>query len=132
MSVPVAVEELADAVARFGPVAYLLTTGEDGRPHATHADVSVDGSTVSCGIGRKTARNAAAQPLVSFVWPPVEKGGYSLIVDGSIEVTGSPGEDAVGTTTVTSAILHRPAAGPSVPRADGSCDADCADVDLPS
>lgn len=129
MSVPVAVEDLAEAVAQFGPVVYLLTTGEDGRPHATHADISVEGAVLTCGIGRRTARNGAAQPLVSLVWPPVEPGGYSLIVDGEIAVTGTPGDDAVGTVTATNAVLHRPASG-AAPAADAACDADCVDVEI--
>ncbi len=131
MSVPVAVEELAEAVARFGPVVYLLTTGEDGRPHATHADVAVDAGVVTCGLGRRTARNGLAQPLVSLVWPPVEEGGYSLIVDGTISVSGEPGVDAMGTVTATNAVLHRPATGAPAAK-DSSCEADCLDVEISS
>lgn len=130
MSVPVPVEELEDAVARFGPVVYLLTTGDDGRPHATHADVTVDGSTIRCGLGRRTAANAAARSLVSMVWPPVEEGGYSLIVDGEIAVEGTPGTDAVGVVKVTNGVLHRPAVEPGAGSAD--CAADCAPVEVPS
>lgn len=126
MSVPVPVVELADAIARYGPVAYLLTTGDDLRPHATHVVVEVDGATIRCGIGRRTARNAAARTAVSLLWSPDEDGGYSLIVDGDIEVTGTPGEDAAGVITVTHAILHRTASAP----ADGQGAGDCKPVDL--
>jgi hypothetical protein len=129
MSVPVSVEELAEAVAGFGPVTYLLTTGDDDRPHATHAVVTVSGGVLSCGLGRRTARNALARPNVSVLWPPVEEGGYSLIVDGAITVSGTPGEDAVGTVAVSSAILHRPATGEPAPGA--ACAADCVDVEVP-
>lgn len=131
MSVPVPVEELADAVTKFGPVTYLLTTGDDQRPHATHAVVTVAGNELSCGLGRRTARNAAARPNVSVLWPPVEEGGYSLIVDGEITVSGTPGEDAVGTVKVASAILHRPATGEPAPSGAADCDADCVEVEVP-
>ena len=126
MSVPVPVEELADAVARYGPVAYLLTTGDDMRPHATHVVVEVDGGTIRCGIGRRTARNAAERSAISLLWSPNEEGDYSLIVDGDIEVTGTPGEDAAGVITVTHAILHRTASAPT----EGDCDSDCKPVDI--
>lgn len=128
MSVPVPVEELHDAVDRYGPVAYLLTTGDDLRPHATHVVVEVEGATIRCGIGRRTARNAAARSAVSLLWSPDQAGDYSLIVDGDIEVTGTPGEDAAGVITVTHAILHRTATAPTA----GDCDSDCKPVDLPS
>ncbi len=128
MSVPVPVEELHHAVDRYGPVAYLLTTGDDLRPHATHVVVEVDGSTIRCGIGRRTARNATAHPAVSLLWSPDDIGDYSLIVDGDIEVTGTPGEDAAGVITVSHAILHRTASAPT----DGACDSDCKPVDVTS
>lgn len=129
MSVPVPVEELADAARRFGPCVFLLTTSDDHRPHATHASVTVAGAQVSCGVGRRTARNAMERPLVSLLWPPVEDGGYSLIVDGAITIAGTPGDDAVATIDVSNAVLHRPATGEAAPGA--GCAADCVDVDVP-
>ena len=122
MSVPVSVEELGEAVARFGLATYLLTTGEDLRPHATSVDVELSDGQLCCGLGRRTARNATERPNVSFLWPPAEPGGYSLIVDGDIAVRGTPGEDAVGVVSVTHAVLHRPA------ETGGS---DCRPIELP-
>ncbi len=109
MSIPVPVKELAEAVGRYGPAAFLLTGSDDSRPHVTHVAVTVDGASITCELGRKAARNSMARSLVSLLWPPVEAGGYSLIVDGEISVSGTPGEDAVGTIVATNAVLHRPA-----------------------
>ena len=108
MSIPVEVEALSETVARYGPETFLLTTGADGRPHATHVVVEIDGAILRCGIGRRTARNATEQPLVSFLWPPAEPGGYSLIVDGEIVIERAD-EERVGAITATKAVLHRPA-----------------------
>lgn len=129
MSVPVPVEELADAAGRFGPVVFLLTTSDDHRPHATHASVVISGAEVNCGVGRRTARNGLERPLVSLLWPPAKDGGYSLIADGAITIVGTPGEDAVATIVVSNAVLHRPATGSATPGA--GCEADCVDVEVP-
>lgn len=126
MSVPVAIEELGDAIARYGPVAYLLTTSDDLRPHATHVVVELDGSTLRCGVGRRSARNGLERTAVSVLWSPNEAGDYSLIVDGDISIEGTPGEDATAAISVTHAILHRTASGPT----EGDCDSDCKPIDL--
>lgn len=131
MSIPVEVEELADTVERYGPACFLMTTSDDGRPHATHVGVTVDGAAITCELGRRTARNGLARPLVSFLWPPHEPGGYSLIVDGEIAVSGTPGDDAVGTITATKAVLHRPAPVDEA-AADAACGSDCLTVEIPA
>lgn len=128
MSIPVEATELADAAEPF-TVCYLLTTGDDHRPHATHVRATIDGASITCGLGRRTARNALARPEVSLLWPPHEPGGYSLIADGTIAVHGTPGDDATGVVTVANAVLHRPAT-PDSPPAEG-CAADCAPVTVP-
>jgi len=123
MSVKVELGELAGALADFD-VAYLVTVSDEARSHVlsvwpemTAAGILVD------GVGRHTQANAAAHPDVTLVFPPVERGGYTLLVDGTATVDG---------TTVTiapaKAILHRPAAGPDGRRA-GS---DCVDVGVTS
>ncbi len=128
MSIPVAVEALSEAAARYGPETFLLTTGADGRPHATHVVVEIDGATLRCGIGHRTARNAAEHPLVSFLWPPTEPGGYSLIVDGEILIEHAD-DEPVGTVTATKAVLHRPAL--SAVTEDASCGSDCVRIEVP-
>ncbi|MFN3219753.1 MAG: hypothetical protein ACE367_24975 [Acidimicrobiales bacterium] len=130
MSIPVEVEALPETIARYGPATFLLTTSDDGRPHATHVVVEVDGPRLRCPLGRRTARNGTAQPLVSLLWPPNEPGGYSLIVDGEIAVEPAVGEgDAHGVVTATKAVLHRPA--PVEGAEDAACGSDCLTIDIP-
>ncbi|MEO1063246.1 MAG: hypothetical protein AAFZ07_17670 [Actinomycetota bacterium] len=126
MSIPVDLDALADTIAERGPVAFFLTGGPDGRPHATHATVELDGGVLRVGAGRKTARNATDRPAVSFLWPPAEEGGYSLIVDGDAVVEGDEGE-RVAVVTPSFAVLHRPAdhTAPPADAADGACESDC-------
>ncbi len=108
MSIRVPLDEVAATVHTYGTKPFLLTTSDDGRPHATHVTVTVDGAVLQCGLGRRTAQNAAARDKVSLLWPPREPSGDSLIVDGDIVVSGDPGSEVVGIITATSAILHRP------------------------
>lgn len=124
MSIPVDLTGLAEAIAERGPVAYFLTGGPDGRPHATHATVAVADGVIRIPAGRKTARNAGDRPAVSLLWPPSEAGGYSLIVDGDAVVEGTADEDAVAVVTPTFAVLHRPA-DHTRPAAGGACGSDC-------
>jgi hypothetical protein len=108
MSVPVDVTDLAAHVADRGVVAYLLTTGDDGRPHATALALALDGATFTCDAGNRTAANAAARPNVSLLWPARTDDDFSLIVDGDARVTGN-GPDRRVSVTATRAVLHRPA-----------------------
>ena len=129
-SSPMSNRGVPETIARYGPASFLLTTSDDDRPHATHVVVSVDGAAITCELGRKTARNGVARPRVSLLWPPIEAGGYSLIVDGEIAVAGTPGEDAVGTVTATRAVLHRPAPVDDA-AADAACGSDCLEIEIP-
>ena len=58
---------------------------------------------------------------------PREPGGYSLIVDGRAEATGSDGETARFGVVPTRALLHREAASPD--SANG-CLHDCVESSL--
>lgn len=130
MSVPVPVEELAETVARYGYATMLLTVNSEPRSHATNVIVTVDGATVTCGVGRKTTRNLVEHPLVSFMWSPIEEGGYTLIADGEaiVEPAGDD-EGGTATITITKAILHRPATPATEP--DAACGSDCLTIDVP-
>ena len=101
-------EKLRDAVERFGRLAYLVTTGADGRPHAVsvHLEVTADGA-LAFRAGRRTSANAAERSLVCVLWSPVDEEGFSLIVDGTAAVDG----DLV-TVRPETAVLHRQAAAP--------------------
>lgn len=108
MSVPVALESLAEEITRSGDVVFLLTvSGEGPSTHAVSASVAWDGDALVVGAGRTTARNVTAAPAVTLLWPRSGE-DYSLIVDGSGVVDG----DLVRVTP-TRAILHRSVLAPA-------------------
>ena len=102
MSVAVALEELREQVARFGPSPYFLTVSDDGRPHATSVSVGWAGDQLRVEVGRRSAANAEARPDVTLLWAPVDDERFSLIVDGGAVVDGQ-----TVTITPAKAILHR-------------------------
>ena len=111
MSVPVALDELAETVARFGANGFLMSAGGDGRPRINHVPMRCEGNVVHTMVGRGTAAALAERRLVSCLWPAPD-GELSLIADGEAEVVpgGEPGPDGrvPATVTVTWAVLHRP------------------------
>lgn len=121
MSVPVDLDQLADALADF-TFAYLITVGDDFRAHAVAVDpVLTDGVFEIGSAGRSTRRNTAAHADVTLVWPPAEPGGYSLIVDGR----GTVASDEAPLVVVPGrAVLHRKATADSPPSRTG-CTDDC-------
>jgi hypothetical protein len=123
MSIPVALERLADETRRFALAPYLLTVSEDARPHAVAVTVSWEGAALAMEVGKRSASNATARPQVSLLWPPDEPGGYSLIVDGTA-ASASDGTRVI--ITPTRAVLHRPAATPDA--AKPGCSADCVPI----
>lgn len=107
MSLSVDVERVQAEAAQRGPGAFLLTVSEDGRPHVVAVTVRWDDGSLVMGAGRSSAKNAAARPGVTVLWPPAEPGDYSLIVDGDAVV--EPRDDgATVRIAEMSAVLHRP------------------------
>jgi hypothetical protein len=121
MSVPVDLKQLAEALADFA-FAYLITVGDDFRPHAVAVDPVLAGGVFEVSqVGRSTRRNVTAHDDVTLVWPPAEVGGYSLIVDGR----GSFASDEALLVVVPGrAVLHRKATPDSPPSRTG-CTDDC-------
>ncbi|WP_236994382.1 pyridoxamine 5'-phosphate oxidase family protein [Methylomicrobium sp. RS1] len=115
-------DQLREESARFGIHPYLLTTGDDGRPHAVAVSIEWQGDRILISTGTRSTANVAARPLLSLLWPPTEAGGYSLIVDGDGGVIGS-GPDARILVTPTRGVLHRP--GTSSASAARGCGSDC-------
>lgn len=111
MSVPVELEELAARISERSMDPYLLTSDDDGRPHATAIALRWDDARLVGPCGRSSGRNAGARPGVSVLWPPEVVGGYSLIVDADATVEESGGARLVRLAP-THAILHRPAEVP--------------------
>jgi hypothetical protein len=127
MSIRVDLSELAAALGEFD-YGYLLTVGDDGRAHAVSVTPSVDAGGLRVGdLGRRTVSNLSARANISFVFPPREVGGYSLIVDGDARLDG----DAV-LVSPTAAVLHRPAPIGAEPPAAGACGADCQPISVTS
>ena len=120
MSVAVELDRLREETARYGTTAYLLTTGDDGRPHAVAAAVRWEGDRLMLTAGNRTRRNVEARPLVSLLWPPSEPGGYTLIVDAEATVV----DDGVSALP-SRGVLHRP--GPAPPDRP-SCTSDCVPI----
>lgn len=122
MSIPVAIDDLAAATGEYG-WAYLLTVRDDLRPHIVAVTPSWEGDRLTMRVGSGTARNAAQRPSVSLCYPPVDAGGYSLIVDGEASVE----HDAIVRFAPSGAVLHRPAPDGFTGSATG-CGNDCEPV----
>ncbi|SPM29117.1 hypothetical protein [Mycobacterium terramassiliense] len=115
-------ERLAAALPDF-PFAYLITVGDDHRPHTVTVEPRMDEATLDVGlIGGRTRENLARRGEVTLLWPPREPGGYSLIVDGRAEVTDAPGETVRLGVVPERALLHREADSPSAAK---GCLHDC-------
>lgn len=119
MSIPVEPERLRAETDRYGRFPYVLTVTPDRCPQAVSAVVTWRGDTLTAEVGARTAANVAGRPEVSLLWPPPERGGYSLIVDGTAEV-----EDGALRLTPVTAVLHRPALL-GVEAREGACSSDC-------
>ncbi len=121
MSIPVPLDGLRAAVAERGTSAYLLTTADDGRPHAVHLPFAWDGDRLVAEVGKRTAGNAAARPGVSVLYAVRTADDTSLIVDGTAVVEEGGAKPRV-LVTPTKAVLHRAAAAPDPAAA---CAHDC-------
>ncbi len=121
MSIPVAIDDLAAATDKYG-WAYFLTVRDDLRPHIVAVSPVWDGLELVLEVGRGTASNARQRPAVTLCYPPIEPGGYSLIVDGNASVV----DDGIRFTP-SGAVLHRPAASGFVGSSTG-CGNDCEPV----
>lgn len=125
MSIPVALPELGQAMARYR-FAYLLTASAKGAPHATATAVTLQGGVLHIvGIGRRTRANIEREPAVALVWPPLSPDEHSLIVEGTAALEGEGLR-----VTPTRAVLHRSAPAPT-PAAPGACGSDCVELNLP-
>ena len=114
--------ELQSALENFGPNAYLLTVSASG-PHTSHVEVSVDSGALSCALSRTAAQNVRGNANVSLLWPPKEPGGYSIIVNGVLDLQDD--QQPHGRIAVSKSVLHRPGQ-PTGPQSDAAaCSSDC-------
>ena len=122
MSIPVAIADLVAKTGEFG-WAYLLTVGDDQRPRIVAVAPSWGDQILAMQVGHRTAQNVSARPAVSICYPPIEDGGYSLIVDGQASLVGELDVHFAP----SKAVLHRPApVGFEEPAA--GCGSDCVPV----
>ncbi len=125
-------KRLAGALPDF-PFAYLITVDDGYRVHTVTVEPVLRGAILEVGlIGGRTRSNLHHHRDVTLLWPPAEPGGYSLIVDGTAELsedTENSGETARCGVVPTRALLHREADSPSVAR---GCLHDCDVFSLPA
>lgn len=113
MSIPVELGELAEQIAKYGRLAYLITVSESGLPHAVSVGVTWDEDTLVAGAGRRTAENVAHRPDVTLLWPAPSQQPYCLITDGRASARLDAETLAIQPVR---AVLHRVAeADPEVP-----------------
>lgn len=107
---------LTAALADFDQ-AYLVTVGDNGRPHVVAVEPVFTAGAFDVGaVGDHTAANLADHPDVTLLWPATEPGGYALMVDGAAQAN-----PAATLVVPTKALLHRRAAAGS----PGDCLHDC-------
>lgn len=120
---------LADALADY-PYAYLITVDNGYRVHTVTVEPQLREATLDVGlIGGRTRNNLAQRADVTLLWPPAEPGGYSLIVDGTAELSEAGAETARLTVVPTRALLHRDADSPDAAK---GCLHDCVVFSLPA
>ena len=107
MSVAVELERLQERIDEYGAVAFVVTVGDDGRPHVVSSAVTFSDDAVTAGSGRTTSTNAGQHPDVTLVWPQRPGDDYCLIVDGIATV----GDGSISVAPVR-AVLHRVAGAP--------------------
>jgi hypothetical protein len=117
MSVAVALERVREAISETDRAPYLITVSDDDRSHTVAVAYAWDDDELVIAAGSRTLANARARPLATLLWPPQDRGGYSLIVDASVTDT----TDATVRLQPTRAVLHRPADAPT----GTGCTADC-------
>lgn len=112
---------LHEAIAEYVADAYLLTMSTDG-PHTSHVSVAQDGKCLTCALSKSAARNIDDQPNVSLLWPPLEKGGYSIVINARAAKTEAD-YGPVARLELTKAVFHRP--GTRTEPGEGPCPSDC-------
>lgn len=95
-------------------VAYLLTVGDDYRVHTVTVEPVLRDHVLDVGlINGRTRQNLTDRTAATLLWPPLQPGGYALIVDGHAELAEGEDEAVQLTVLPTRALLHRKADSPT-------------------
>ncbi len=119
MSVKVDLDQLADALTDY-TFAYLVTVDDGYKAHTVAVDPVLADGVIDVGpVGGSTRRNLTAHSDVTLVWPPAQRGGYTLIVDGK----GRPAEadSACGSCPAARSCIGRRLRGRTKPGCKDDC-----------
>ena len=119
-------ETLHDVMNDYGADAYLLTVGTNG-PHTSLVTLNWQEGRLACTLGKSAARNVASQPNVSLLWPPLETGGDSIVVNALITIAEND-PHPVASLPLTKAVFHRAGARPE--GSTGPCPNDCKPISI--
>ena len=97
---------------------YLVTTNDNGSPHVAVIRPYWEMGRLRSHVSDHTQVNIESRPGVSFVWPPDEPDGYTMIVDADAVLLI---DDSVSARPIRG-VMHRPGEA-SV--ADARCTSDC-------
>jgi hypothetical protein len=116
-------ERLHSEIDRAETDPYLLTVSGDSRPHCSCSEVVWDesGLIVPAPSGW-AASEALGRQQVTLLWPPAQRSGYSLIVDGIARGAKIEGQ-AMLVVAPTRAVWHR--RGKTTSSTGSSCQSDC-------
>lgn len=106
MTIPVSVAQLPAAMERFQSALLITTAAEGNWPRVITVDPVMDGEIMMVHCPHQSAlARVRANRHVTLVWQPLERHGFTLIVDGWADVDGENLR-----VTIDHGMLHRPAA----------------------
>jgi hypothetical protein len=116
-------ERLHSEIDKAATDPYLLTISGDSRPHCSCSEVSWDESGLIVPAPSGWAESEAiGRQQVTLLWPPAQRSGYSLIVDGMAKGAEIEGQ-AMLVVAPTRAVLHR--RGKTNNPTGSTCQSDC-------
>src|SRR5262249_10202136 len=118
-------DDVRHHVERVGPLANLISIGDDGAPHVVSVLVTADDDGLQTSVGGRSRANLLARRRLCLLWatplpapaptPAGSDARYQLTLDGDAVTVADVDEGgrAAVTIEVTSGILHRVAGAAS-------------------
>jgi hypothetical protein len=78
---------------------------------------------IAYSLGASAVNNIEREPKISLFWPPLEPGGYAMILNGTAIETVQVDGAVCAKISLTKSVLHRP--GPKPAGSEGPCASDC-------